>query len=91
MQTIKFVTKENNDYICWCTTNTLTGLRDFLQYILDSMTNPEKFILWDTTNNKAYSAYKIATKQYKMRKRTFTERMKGVHTGKWNRLVLEAK
>ena len=91
MQTFKFVTKENENYICWCTTNNLKTFRDFLQYILDTMENPEKFILLDTDNNKAYNAYKVATDQYKMRKRGFYERMKDIQTGKWNKLMLEAK
>lgn len=90
MQTIKFVTKNINEdgFICWCTTNTLKGFRDFMQYILDGSNNPKEFILWDIKKDLVYDAYKIATEQYGMRKRTLEERLKKVQTGKWKDVIL---
>lgn len=91
MQTMKFITKKNHEdkYICWCTTNTLKGFRDFMQYILDNTNNPESFMLWDTKYGLIYDAYKVATKQYKMRKRSLEERLQGIQTGKWENVVLD--
>ena len=84
MQTMKFITKNDKGHsVCWCTTNTLELFRDFMQYMLDSMNDPEDFMLWDTESDLIYNAYQIATKQYGMRKRTFEERLNNVQTGKW--------
>ncbi|MFQ7208567.1 MAG: hypothetical protein ACLRPZ_03885 [Coprococcus sp.] len=83
MQTVKFVTKENEKIIVWCTTNTLTGFRKFLQYILDNINTPEDFYIIDLKSDLVYNAYRIATEVYKMRKRTFEERMEDMQTGKW--------
>lgn len=83
MQTVKFVTKENEKIIVWCTTNTLTGFRNFLQYILDNTNIPEDFYMIDLKSDLVYNAYRIATEVYKMRKRTFEERMEDIQTGKW--------
>ena len=44
-----------------------------------------KFVTVDTRNDLVYGMYCIATKQYKMRKRTFEERMNDVQTGKWSK------
>lgn len=88
VQTLKFVTMDEKKVYCWCTTNTLKMFRDFMQYILDSCSNPENFMIWDTKSDKVYNAYKIATEQYKMRKRTFDEKMNNVQTGKWKNVVL---
>lgn len=83
MQLIKFITIEDKEITCWCETNTLKMFRDFMQYILDNLDNPEKFMLWDVEKDIVYDAYKIATEQFQMRKRTFYERMNNVQTGKW--------
>ena len=83
MQTVKFVTTDDKKVYVWCTTNTLTGFRNFLQYILDSTTTPEDFMMIDVEKNLVYSAYRIATEVYHMRKRTFSERMEDIQTGKW--------
>ena len=38
MQIVKFVTKnDNNEPICWCTTNRLITFRNFMQYVLDNV------------------------------------------------------
>lgn len=91
MQTMKFVTKEcnGNGFICWCTTNTLKGFRDFMQYILDNTKNPKEFMLVDTSKDLVYDAYRVATEQYGMRKRTLEERLQEIQTGKWKDVVLE--
>lgn len=34
MQTVKFVTKENDKAICWCTTNDLVTFRDLCNTFL---------------------------------------------------------
>ena len=85
MRTIKIVTRnyDGKGYACWFTTNTLIGFRNFSQYILDSMSNPEKFMIWDVDSNLVYDFYKTVTRWYGMRKRTFTERMNDVQTGIW--------
>lgn len=48
MQTVKFVTKENDKVICWRTINDLVTFRDFMQCILDCMDNPHDFMIIDT-------------------------------------------
>lgn len=85
MQKVKFVTEEQDKIVVWCETNSIIVFRDFMQYILDNMNEPEKFMIIDTSNDLVYWAYCIATKQYEMRKRTFEERMNNVQTGKWAR------
>lgn len=85
MQKVKFVTEEQDKIVVWCETNSIIVFRDFMQYILDNMNEPEKFMIIDTSNDLVYEAYCIATKQYEMRKRTFEERMNNVQTGKWAR------
>ena len=84
MQTFKFLTKKGDKFTCWCTTNQLKMFRDFMQYVLDNCNSPEDYILYDEDNNKAYSMLQIATEVYLMRKRTPTERMINLQTGKWN-------
>ena len=88
---MKFVTKEVNGdgFVCWCTTNTLKEFRDFMQYVLDSTKNPKEFMLWDTKKGLVYDAYRVATEQYGMRKRTLEERLREVQTGKWEGVVLK--
>lgn len=88
MQVLKFVTMDDKKVTCWCTTDTLKGFRDFMQYMLDNCFNPEKFMVWDTKSDKVYYAFKIATEQYGMRKRTFAERINNTQTGKWMNIVL---
>lgn len=85
MQKVKFVTEEQDKIVVWCETNSIIVFRDFMQYILDNMNEPEKFMIIDTSNDLVYGAYCIATKQYEMRKRTFEERMNNVQTVKWAR------
>lgn len=85
MQKVKFVTEEQDKIVVWCETNSIIVFRDFMQYILDNMNEPEKFMIIDTRNDLVYGMYCIATKQYEMRKRTFEERMNDVQTGKWNK------
>ncbi len=83
MQKIKFVTKEKDKIIVWCITNRLIVFRDFMQYVLDSTDDPYKFMVIDIEKNVVYDMYRIATEMYEMRKRTFTERMNNIRTGKW--------
>lgn len=83
MQKVKFVTKEKDKIIIWCTTNRLIMFRDFMQYVLDSTDDPHKFMVIDIKKNLVYDMYRIATEMYRMRKRTFTERMNHIQTGKW--------
>lgn len=82
MQKIKFVTKEKDKIIVWCITNRLIVFRDFMQYVLDTY-DPHKFMVIDIEKNVVYDMYRIATEMYEMRKRTFTERMNNIQTGKW--------
>lgn len=83
MQKIKFVIKEKDKIIVWCITNRLIVFRDFMQYVLDSTDDPYKFMVIDIEKNVVYDMYRIATEMYEMRKRTFTERMNNIRTGKW--------
>ena len=85
MQKVKFVTEEQDKIVVWCETNSIIVFRDFMQYVLDTMNNPEDFMIIDTRNDLVYGMCCIATKQYEMRKRTFEERMNNVQTGKWAR------
>lgn len=87
MQKVRFVTEEKDKVVVWCETNSIIVFRDFLQYILDNMSNPEKFMIIDTRNDLVYGARCIATQQYGMRKRTFEERMNNVRTGKWSKFT----
>lgn len=82
MQKVKFVTKEKDKIIVWCTTNRLIMFRDFMQYVLDTY-DYHKFMIIDIEKNVVYDMYRIATEMYEMRKRTFTERMNNIQTGKW--------
>lgn len=83
MQNVKFVTKEKDKTIAWCITNRLIVFRDFMQYVLDSTDDPHKFMVIDIEKNVVYDMYRIATEMYEMRKRTFTERINNIQTGKW--------
>lgn len=87
VQTVKFVTVEKDKVIVWCETNSVVVFRDFMQYVLDNMNNPEDFMFIDTRNGLVYGMNCIATQQYKMRKRTFEERMNDVQTGKWSKFT----
>ncbi len=82
MQKVKFVTKEKDKTIVWCIANRLFVFRDFMQYVLDTY-DPHKFMIIDIEKNVVYDMYRIATEMYEMRKRTFTERMNNIQTGKW--------
>lgn len=53
-----------------------------MQYILDNTNIPEDFYMIDLKSDLVYNAYRIATEVYKMRKRTFEERMEDIQTGK---------
>ena len=83
MQIVKFVTKEKDKIIVWCTTNRLVTFRDFMQYVLDNCSDPKKFMIVDMEKDLVYDMSRVATEMYGMRKRTFEERMNGVFTGKW--------
>lgn len=82
MQNVKFVTVEKDKTIVWCITNRLIVFRDFMQYVLDTY-DPHKFMIIDIEKNVVYDMYRIATEMYEMRKRTFTERINNIQTGKW--------
>lgn len=88
MQTVKFVTTDDEKVYVWCTTDTLSMFKDFLQYILDSSNTPEDFYIIDVEKDLVYSAYRVATEMYNMRKRSFEERMDNIQTGKWNGINL---
>ena len=82
MQNVKFVTVEKDKTIVWCITNRLIVFRDFMQYVLDTY-DPHKFMIIDIEKNVVYDMYRIATEMYEMRKRTFTDRINNIQTGKW--------
>lgn len=88
MQLFRFVTIDDKKVTCWCETNILKMFRDFMQYILDSCSDPKCFLLWDVENDKVYNAYQIATEVYEMRKRSFDEKINNIQTGKWAKVSL---
>ena len=79
---VLFIRKEKNAKDKICITNRLIVFRDFMQYVLDTY-DPHKFMVIDIEKNVVYDMYRIATEMYEMRKRTFTERMNNIQTGKW--------
>lgn len=81
MQIVKFITFDDEKIFCWCTTNQINIYKDYIQYILDSYSNPKNFYILDTSTQKYYNMYEVATKHYKMRKRTFYEKMNDIKTG----------
>lgn len=81
MPIVKIVTFEDEKMFCWCTTNQLKMYKDFIQYVLDSSNRPENFYILDTSTNKYYNLLELSTKYYKMRKRTFNEKMNDVKKG----------
>lgn len=89
MQKVQFVTEEKDKVVVWCETNSLIVFRNFMQYVLDNMKDPKKFMIIDTRNDLVYDMYSISTKQYEMRKRTFEERMNDVQTGRWSKFTNE--
>lgn len=79
IQMLQFVTEDKGKLIKWCTTNTVTGMIDFIQYVLDNCNAPEKYWCIDLDNEKTYSLLGMAT-MFGMRKRTFDERLEGKGT-----------
>ena len=61
----------------WCTGETIEDFKVFMQYVIDSCSAPETFILENVETRATYDAYKIATELYGLKKRTFDERMHG--------------
>lgn len=62
----------------WFTGATVDDFKQFMQYAIDGMNNPECLILENIDNGLTYDAYRIAIELYGMKKRTFDEKMKGV-------------
>lgn len=79
--TVKHTEDRGYEVVVWCTTNELSVYRDFLQYILDSCNNPTTFLVVSKETHKVYNAYHLATRIYRMRRRTFEERMDNIQTG----------
>ena len=61
----------------WFTGVTKEDFIQFMQYVIDGCNAPETFILENVETGVTYDAYKIATELYGLKKRTFTERIKG--------------
>ena len=72
--------KRKKQNTVWASGNDKEAFLRFMQYALDSMSNPEKLILLNPQNGVTYDAYAVATLLYGMRKRTFNERMDNVQT-----------
>lgn len=80
---IKIVTEEpEGRRMVWMVANTLNGVLDFLQYILDTFSRPERFLVADDAAGKTWNALELATSTYGMRKRTFHERLDDIKTYK---------
>ena len=85
MPIVRFLTIDKDKITNWCTTNDVKMYRDFIQYVLDNCNRPGDYKILDTSTNKMYPLLEVA-KYYKMRKRTFDERMKDISTG--NMLII---
>lgn len=72
--------KRKKQNVIWASGNSKEDFLRFMQYALDSMSNPEKLILLNPQNGVTYDAYAVATLLYGMRKRTHDERMNDVQT-----------
>lgn len=68
---------ENNSFTCWYTGDTMNGMREFLQYMLDSLNNPKTFYIVNVKNNTMYNAHDIAINFFKLKKRTLAEKLEG--------------
>ena len=81
IQNIQFMTKDEkkNKWVLWCKTNTVKGVVDFIQYVLDSCNSPESYVALDIDNGKSMTLVAMA-ERLGMRKRTFEERMEGKGT-----------
>lgn len=80
MQTVRFLTKgEDGRFTQWCITNQQEMFFRFIQYVLDSCSRPEEYIVYDETNRKAALLMSVA-EHYGMRKRTPEERIKNIKT-----------
>ena len=76
----QIITEGAKQTTVWASGSDKESFLRFMQYAIDSMTNPEKLILLNPRNGVTYDAYAIATQHYGMRKRTFDERMNNVQT-----------
>lgn len=61
----------------WYTGETTDDFKEFMQYAIDGMNNPEILILENIETGVTYDAFKIATELYGIKKRTFEEKMRG--------------
>lgn len=80
MPLVKIITMKGNKITVFAETNEPGFFKDVLQYILDSCSGLEEFMIWDTETNRVYKMLDIAMGQLGMRKRTFEERMNNVKT-----------
>lgn len=79
----RFIThdRKNNNTIVWCTTAGKDETYfNFIQYVLDSCNAPEEYMIMKD-NGVCYDMLGLATDVYKMRPRTFEERMNDIKTG----------
>ena len=75
MTTYKIGQYENGRFVCWYAGNKSECIKSFLQYMLDSLKNPESFYIVNTSNGVTYGAYEVATQFFELHKRTFKEKM----------------
>jgi hypothetical protein len=68
--------KRKKENVVWASGTSKEEFTSFMQYAIDSMSNPEKLILLNQQNGVTYDAYAIATNLCGIRKRTFVERMR---------------
>ena len=66
---------ENNKFICWNYCSNAEEIKRFLQYMIDSLVNPESFVIVDMENKKVYNAYNIAVNFFGLYKRTLKQKM----------------
>ncbi len=80
MNTVRFITIDEDIATVWCTTNTVEMFRDFIQFTLDGCPTPERYIIWDIEADKKYNLLEVANNLH-MRPRTFDEKSNNVQTG----------
>lgn len=79
MKTFKIGQLENGQFFCWYTGNTIKGLKEFLQYIVNSLNSADSFIVVVPEENKAIKAIELAEHFFKIKKQTFAEKLEEYH------------
>lgn len=77
MKLFKIGQVEDGKFFCWYSGNTMQGLKEFLQYIINSLNSADSFIVVIPEENKAIKAVDLAEHFFKIKKQTFAEKLEG--------------